>query len=454
MGRISWCRGLVTLALPIVLLGPLGGCGSDDAKVAPAGSLADTGRADTAASPPDTANPATGSIVETVTTVGTTSSTTPTVPSTSARPAPVVATITEFTGDVVVLAAGTTTVATPGIGLVPGATVSVNGPGRTTVSLGSGAVVRLGDDSAATFTSRGPDDTSWALARGAIWATAPTADTTTTTIDIAGASVTSAGARLYAGCADDACFVGTVDGVATATATATTTATVAASADASVALPPFRAITTGGGTMSPPSAFPPSALRAIPFAAENVLLDEAAALRAPVPDGAAVTDLSTVSLDGSYTVTYRTVESDRDDIDPTSAGVDRAVTVRTECAGIVCTLVYATEMKGALGDTVVAETPLTFDGAQYHGTASSLDPCDDFKNLVTVEDAIAYTGLTDVSITSAAYVDGIPVATGLDVRIDETNVVTDAGRAIDCVINLRNDGYSAHAVVVGVGTRT
>jgi hypothetical protein len=282
-----------------------------------------------------------------------------------------------------------------------------------------------------------------ALAQGSLWWVQSQTATTEVRVEFAGDTASSIGARAMAGCDISGCFVGDIDGqVQLAGATGS---------PVELAALQFSAVSAAG--MSAPKPFPPSALRAIDFAAINVQLDLQAGLR-PTPSDADPVDSPTAAqLDGKYSITYRTTQSDAEDVSA-ATGVVRAATIRTDCVQLVCTVVLGTEAKNSDGSTVVLDSPLTYDGTTYRGALSSSAPCTNYQTNDVADAGIAYTASIVLVINSAINVDGTPTVSGFEITLDETNVVTDAGRAVDCRINFLNDPYSVHSVVVGDGTRS
>lgn len=156
---------------------------------------------------------------------------------------------------------------------------------------------------------------------------------------------------------------------------------------------------------------------------------------------------------GSYSVEYRTTESDRDPI--TDEVVVRAAEVAGSCTGSDCTLEFTTELKSPDGSTSSETTALSFDGSAYLGTQASAFSCDGMTSLTTVEDGLQYTSETTITPTSTAVEDGRDVIATFDIVIVEHNEITAAGREAGCgVINLSGpDPYAANFTTVGVGTR-
>jgi hypothetical protein len=166
--------------------------------------------------------------------------------------------------------------------------------------------------------------------------------------------------------------------------------------------------------------------------------------------GATVPDV----LVGTYSIEYRTTESDSSAITDDTVVRDGEVTGSCTSSS-ECDLTFTTELKAADGSTSSGSTTLTFDGGTYHGTQSSTFSCDGMTSLTTVEDGIAYTSETTITPSATTEEDGSIVVTSFDIVTVERNEVTAAGRDAGCLkINFSgSDAYVANATTVGVATR-
>jgi len=191
----------------------------------------------------------------------------------------------------------------------------------------------------------------------------------------------------------------------------------------------------------------------MPLALVAIVLTGCASAASP-PDASAESDAPAGdALVGSYSVEYRTTESDHDAI--TDETVTRDAEVTGSCSGSDCDLTYTVELKAADGSTTSGTTALTFDGATYHGTQTSTYSCDGLTTLTTVEDGLEYTSETTITPSSTTVEDDRDVVATFDIVTVERNEITAAGRDAGCLsINLSGpDPYVASATTVGVGTR-
>lgn len=355
------------------------------------------------------------------------------------------AVVTPTSGTVLVAAPDASPSAAVGAATVAsGSTIRVQEAGGADLAIGDGAIARLGADSTVVYRSTGPDAATIELATGTVWLTSSVAATTVLTLDVPGAAALIGGARVLAGCAADECFIGAIGGPIGGAISVVD----AAGATSTVASGTY--VKTSPGSVSAPVAFPPSALGVNPFAVQNISLDIAAGITPVAADGSPA-DATTARIDGDFTVTYRTTESDRDDLDGST--VDRHVSIRTQCEGLTCAVIFSTELKAPDGSITTLDTPLDFDGTAYHGALSSTYQCQNHRTGATAADALTYTSTLSLTVTGASYGLGVPVVTTFAAVLDERNEVSDEGRAIKCNINLRNDGYSSHAVTAGAGVR-
>ncbi len=326
-------------------------------------------------------------------------------------------------------------------------TVAPGGLAELTTPAG---VMRVGDASkAVAFDLETPAGTTTiSLEHGNVWIVATTGSLAITLPD---AGITVAPGDLSAGirasglrasddsgraavlCDDGGCAVAALAG----------SVSVGTDGAASAVLSLGTALDLVGG--SAPVAVAPSATAVTPFLLQNVQLDRAGGI-GPEP----TTGATSASLDGSYVVTYRTVENDRDPL--TDETVDRAVTIATACVRFTCTLDYGTELKDPVGNIIVLHTPLTFDGTAYHGQLTSTDPCLD-RSFSEIPDAQIYTGQIDVEPTTAEPRDDGAVVVLFQSTATDDSVIAPAGQAAGCRINLNNDGFSAHSVSTGPGVR-
>ena len=159
------------------------------------------------------------------------------------------------------------------------------------------------------------------------------------------------------------------------------------------------------------------------------------------------------ALVGSYSIDYRTTESDRDVV--TDEVVVRTAEVTGACAGSDCSFELTTEITSPDGGISSTTTALTFDGSTYVGSQSSAFDCDGMTSLTTVEGGLEYTSETTITPSSTTVEGGRDVITTFDVVIVEHNEITAAGREAGCpAINFAGpDPYVANFTTVGVGTR-
>ncbi|MEO8261325.1 MAG: hypothetical protein ABI566_02035 [Pseudolysinimonas sp.] len=175
------------------------------------------------------------------------------------------------------------------------------------------------------------------------------------------------------------------------------------------------------------------------------------------PPEAEATDATTAAeaeaLVGTYSVEYRTTESDFQAI--TDEVVERDGEVTGSCSGSPCDLAYTIQVKAADGSTTSGTTDVTFDGTAYHGIQVSSFPCDGLTSLTTVEGGLEYTSETTITPSSMVVEDGRNVVESFDVVTVERNEITSAGRDAGCLkINFSGtDPYVTNATTVGVGTR-
>jgi len=398
------------------------GCGASDSSGSPALTESSTGPTDdhaTASTPPST---------ETLPT-----ETAPTAETSVPPGATILGTLKSLSGDVTVTLDGTSATAPTGpTDLVANSTIETTTGGIAELSLGD-AVARLGAETAARVTTVG-STVAIELDRGSVWWTQQVGAATELCVMLRGATASSTGARAFASCDAAGCVVGGVDGAVT----------LAGAAGANVALEQFQYASVSDEGVTGPLPFPPSALTALEFANFNTTIDRAAGLRPSPADSEPVADPAHAVLDGAYSVAYRTTESDREDL--TGETVVRSVTITTDCQQLDCTMLVSVEVKGFDGSIVTIDSPLVFDGEHYSGSLSSSAPCN-------VDAGLDYTAAVTLVVTTAQYVGGVATVTGFESTTNETNVVTAAGRAADCRINLRNDPFSVHSAVLGVGTR-
>ncbi len=159
------------------------------------------------------------------------------------------------------------------------------------------------------------------------------------------------------------------------------------------------------------------------------------------------------ALVGSYSVEYRTTESDHDAI--TDESIVRDGEVTGSCSGSQCELAFTIELKAPDGSTASGTTALTFEGEEYHGTHASTFSCDGMTSLTTVEDGLEYTSETTITPSATIVEDGRVVVETFDIVTIERNEITAAGRDAGCLrINFSGpDPYVSQATTVGVGTR-
>ncbi len=159
------------------------------------------------------------------------------------------------------------------------------------------------------------------------------------------------------------------------------------------------------------------------------------------------------ALLGSYSVEYRTTESDRDTI--TDEVIVRNVEITGSCSGAQCDLAFTTELKAPDGSATSGTTALTFEGTEYRGTQATTFSCDGMRTLTTVEDGLEYTSETTITPTATIVEEGRTVVTAFDIVIVDRNEITTAGRDAGCLeINLSGpDPYVSNSTAVGEGTR-
>ncbi|CAN5478285.1 hypothetical protein BH10ACT2_BH10ACT2_19730 [soil metagenome] len=360
------------------------------------------------------------------TTPGTTEATTPPTPPLVASLVVVNGTV-ELNGQPVEGAAPTD--------VVDGTTIAVSADGLAQLVLPSTAVIRLGPAATASFQSAGNNAATVALSTGSLWVAAPPDDTTNITADLGGVQLLSQGARLYAGCDVAACFAGTIDGAVQLAGTP---------------LLQNNYVNIASGVPSLPLPFPPSAILAAGFPLQNSLIDVTAGLRPAVADGPA-SEVGAV-LEGAYRVTYETIESDRADL-LGGGPIDRPVSIRTECLGLDCKLIFTTELQQPDGSNTTTDTELTFDGTVYRGLDRGLFACGTASG-TQVADGLEYTADITVTVTAAEFRDGMPTVVTFETRREELNVITESGKAGDCgLINLTNNSYIVNTVTIGTGVR-
>ncbi|HEX7835530.1 MAG TPA: hypothetical protein VF479_08700, partial [Pseudolysinimonas sp.] len=150
------------------------------------------------------------------------------------------------------------------------------------------------------------------------------------------------------------------------------------------------------------------------------------------------------SLVGTYSVEYRTTESDHDAI--TDETIVRDAEVSGSCGSSPCQLTFTTELKGPDGSTTTGTTTLTFDGGEYRGTNSATFSCDGMTTLTTVDDGLEYTSETTITPSATTTENGTIVVTSFDIVTVEHNEITAAGRDAGCLkINLSgSDPYSTN----------
>lgn len=173
----------------------------------------------------------------------------------------------------------------------------------------------------------------------------------------------------------------------------------------------------------------------------------------PEPESTAEAAADAPDLVGSYSVEYRTTESDQQAI--TDETIVRDGEVTGSCSGTECDLAFTTELKAPDGSTLSGTTALTFDGATYSGTQASTFSCDGMTSLTTVEGGLEYTSETTITPSDTIVEDGRVVVVSFDIVTIEHNEITAAGREAGCLqINFSGpDPYAANATTVGVGTR-
>lgn len=420
-------------------------CGSSGAANAPkssAGSPATSSSSDSSTGSPNASSPADPAAGST----GTTTHASSPPPSASTEQSAsgqetALGTLSPVSGDVTITLDDASSLAsTAGTVLVSGSTVSTAAGGLAELVV-QGAVVRLGSETNARMVADDPSSVTIELSHGSVWWVQRPEVTNSISVRIGGATATSSNARALASCELASCFVGAIDG---------TVSLFNEVGNASVLRPlQYSAVSTD--TISAPTPFPPSALAALPFPAANDSMDRAAGLRPTPADAQSVVSPTTALLDGPYSVTYRTTASDREDVSDDT--VVRSATAHTNCVQLACTITLSSEVKNSDGSIITLDSPMTFDGTTYRGALSSSAPCMNNRTGERADSGIAYTASIALIVTSANYAEGIATVSGFEITTDETNVVTQAGHAIDCRINLRNDPYSVHDVVVGAGER-
>lgn len=159
------------------------------------------------------------------------------------------------------------------------------------------------------------------------------------------------------------------------------------------------------------------------------------------------------ALVGSYSVDYRTTESDREVV--TDEVVVRTAEVTGSCTGSDCNFEFTTEVKSPDGGMSSTTTALTFDGSVYLGTQTYAVSCDGMTSLTTVEGGLEYTSETSITPSSTTLEGGRDVIATFDVVVVEHNEITATGREAGCLaINFAGpDPYVANFTTVGVGTR-
>ncbi len=321
----------------------------------------------------------------------------------------------------------------------PGDVLDVAGNGVAELRLESGAVLRIGAGSSATFDSAGANEARLSVVVGSVWLAAATGDPTNVVVEIPGATATASGASVAVICDPVTCHIGAADGPAI----------VAPNAGALINLQPHQYATVAGGVVSGPAAFPPSALVVVPFLQQNAALDVQEGLRTSA-EGTVIKPIDAM-LDGAYRVTYTTTENDRDDVTGTS--IDRTARIATTCLGLACAITFTTELSNGSGSVIELSTPMTFDGTTYHGVLTQSNSCSDFAPRAAPDAAVDYTGTVDLTPDAAAFLDGRLIVTGYSSINLDVSIVNPAGQASGCRINLRNDGFSARSLTVGVGVR-
>jgi len=168
---------------------------------------------------------------------------------------------------------------------------------------------------------------------------------------------------------------------------------------------------------------------------------------------AGATEYAPEALVGSYSVEYRTTESDHEAI--TDEAIIREAEVTGSCSGNQCDLAFTTELKAPDGSTSSGTTDLTFEGTEYRGSQAATFSCDGLSTLTTVEDGLEYTSETTITPSATIVEDGRVVVVSFDIVTIERNAITAAGRDAGCLrINFSGpDPYVANATTVGVGTR-
>jgi hypothetical protein len=159
------------------------------------------------------------------------------------------------------------------------------------------------------------------------------------------------------------------------------------------------------------------------------------------------------ALVGTYSVEYRTTESDHETV--SDEAIVRDAEVTGSCNGSQCDLAFTTELKAPDGSTMNATTALDFDGTTYQGTQTASFSCDGMSTLTTVDGGLEYTSETTVTPTATTVADGRTVVVTFDIVTVERNEITAAGREAGCLnINFSGpDPYVTNATTVGVGTR-
>ena len=352
---------------------------------------------------------------------------------TAAQPTATATPAATIVGQLSVIAGGVTMAGADGVSLhvtgtlpvASGTTFTVDPAGLAQLVDEQGSTVRFGPETSVVLDTAPDGSLSVAVQGSKLWLVSPEGSTVAVHIDLDGTAVEAIGANLLAGCDGSDCFVGVLDG----------TATVSAGTGNPVDLSAFQQVGIAGGSITAPGSLPPSAITADEFANQNSLLDQQQGLRG-TPDSP-----SRAALDGDYTVTYKTIASDRDPV--TDDTVQRTAHVTTTCEQLVCAVTLSVEVKGANGETITLDTPLSFDGTSYHGQLTRSDPCHQRQTFDTKDGANQdYTGDVEVVVDQASVVDGLYRANGFSSTNIDTTTVNDVGRAFGCSVNPNNDGFS------------
>jgi hypothetical protein len=121
---------------------------------------------------------------------------------------------------------------------------------------------------------------------------------------------------------------------------------------------------------------------------------------------------------------------------------------------LVCDVTLSVDLKGASGETITLDTPLSFDGSSYHGELTQSDPCHQRQTFDTKEGAEQdYTGTVEIVTGRASIVDGLYRADEFHSTNVDTTVVNDVGRAFGCSVNPNNDGFSTTSTTIGSAVR-